>query len=84
MPYKPQPRKEYESYIKLLGWTLVKGGIDYNLYDENGDFLCSIKIAHGANTKGNEVVAHSVKKTENLAKERGFQWPPQKKRSNKS
>ena len=63
----------------MVGFSLKKGGIDWNLYDENGDLLCSIKIAHGKNTKG-EVVAHSVHKTERIFKEKGLSWPPKKKK----
>lgn len=41
----------------------------WNLYDENNVFLCSIKIAHGKNTK-EEVVANSVDKVRKIFKER--------------
>lgn len=84
MPYKPLPKKEYERYIKLLGWRLEKGGIDYNLYDENGQFVCSVKITHGIHTKSNEIPAGIVRKTEVKVKERGYPWPPQKKKSKNS
>lgn len=79
MPFKPMPRKEFESYVKIAGWRLEKGKIDYNLYDDENDFTCSIKITHGKNTKSNEVPAISVKKTENEFKKRGLTWPPKKK-----
>ena len=79
MPFKPIPRKDFESYIKIAGWRLEKGKIDYNLYDDNNDFVCAIKITHGKNTKTNEVPAISVKKTENEFKKRGLIWPPKKK-----
>lgn len=79
MPFKPMPRKEFESYVKIAGWRLEKGKIDYNLYDDENDFTCSIKITHGKNTKSNEVPAISVKKTENEFKKRGLIWPPKKK-----
>lgn len=78
MPYKPLEEKTYRQYIKIVGWSLIKGGFDYNLYDEKGDFVCSIKIAHGKNTK-QEVVAISVQKTEKAFKKRGLTWPPKKK-----
>jgi len=37
----------YLRYLKIVGWKLVKGGIDYNLVDEEGIFRCTIKITHG-------------------------------------
>ncbi len=49
------------------------------LYDENNVFLCSIKIAHGKNTK-EEVVANSVDKVKKIFKEREWLWPPKKKK----
>jgi hypothetical protein len=79
MVYKPLDRKTFLRYIKLVGWSLEKGSIDWNLCDEYGAFLCSIKIAHGKNTK-EEVVAHSVNKTEKIFKEKGWLWPPKKKK----
>jgi len=79
MVYKPLDKKIFLRYIKLIGWSLEKGGIDWNLYDQNGDFLCSIKIAHGKNTK-EEVVAYSINKTEKIFKEKGLLWPPKKKK----
>jgi hypothetical protein len=62
----------------MVGWYLEKGGIDWNLYNEHGDLVCSIQISHGERTK-NEVTARSVKKAEKEFKERGWVWPPQKK-----
>ncbi|HEV8052897.1 MAG TPA: hypothetical protein VGP47_10415 [Parachlamydiaceae bacterium] len=78
MVYKPLDKKVLFRYIKLVGWSLVKSGIDWNLYDENNVFLCSIKISHGKNSK-EEVVAHSVDKIKKIFKEKGLIWPPQKK-----
>lgn len=77
MPYKPLPRKQFEKYIKFLGWKLEKGSIDWNLYNERGNFICSIIISHG-NTK-TEVVASSVKKVEKFVLDKGLTWPPKKK-----
>ena len=71
--------REYRRHIKIVGWGLEKGKIDYNLYDETGKFVCSIKISHGKNTKGGEVIAHCVKKTEQEFKKKGWKWPPKKK-----
>jgi hypothetical protein len=79
MPYKPLPVKMYQQYIKLVGWKLEKGKIDWNLYDENEIFICSIKIAHGKYAK-EEVIADSVNKTKFAFKERGLIWPPSKKK----
>lgn len=56
----------------------MKAGIDWKLLSAEGHMLCTIIIAHGKNAN-EEVIAHSVKKTENLFKERGLQWPPKKK-----
>lgn len=75
---KPIEERKYISYLKLKKWGLVKGGIDYSLQDENGKFLCTIKISHGKGKK-REVSASSVRKTEQEFKERGWLWPPQKK-----
>jgi hypothetical protein len=80
MPYKPMSLRTYLRYLKAVGWTLEKGGIDYNLYNENGGLVCSVKVSHGKNTTSNEVVAHSVNKTEKAFIERGFSWPPSKKK----
>lgn len=79
MVYKPLDKKTFLRYIKLVYWSLDKGGIDWNLYDENKVFLCSIKIAHGKNTK-EEIVAHSVDKVKKIFKEKGLVWPPKKKK----
>lgn len=79
MTFKPMPFKIFKNYIKVAGWTLSKGSIDHNLYDDQGDFACSIKITHGKNTKPNEIPALCVKKAENEFKKRGLTWPPRKK-----
>lgn len=79
MSFKPMPLKIFLSYINAAGWSLKKGSIDHNLYDGNSDFVCSIKITHGKNTKSNEIPAFSVKKTEKEFKKRGLVWPPKKK-----
>ena len=78
MPFKPLDVDVFLKYLKLAGWELHKGGIDFNLYDETGIFICAIKIAHGKGKK-KEVIAHSVHKTEQKFKERGLKWPPKKK-----
>ena len=78
MPFKPLEVSEFERFVKIAGWKLIKGKIDHKLYDENDQFLCTIKIAHSKKGK-TEVVAHSVKKTEKEFKLRGWSWPPQKK-----
>lgn len=78
MGYKPLDEKIYLQYLKLAGWTLKKGSIDYKLHDEKGNFVCAIKISHGKKTK-QEVVARSVNKTEKEFKLRGLSWPPKKK-----
>lgn len=75
---KPIPEHQYLKYLRLLGWRLEKGGIDYNLYNGNDLFLCSIKIAHGKGKK-REIVAESVRKTERLCEKEGLTWPPRKK-----
>ena len=78
MSYKPMEESTFLGYLKVVAWSLVKGGIDYNLFDERGIFVCSIKILHGKGRK-REVAALSVHKTEKKFKERGFQWPPRRK-----
>jgi hypothetical protein len=76
--YKPLPLKIFLQYIRALGWTLKKGGKDWNLYDEFGHFVCSVIIAHGKKTK-EEVVAYSVHKVEKIVKKERGSWPPRKK-----
>lgn len=77
MVYKPLKENEYRKYLRMVGWKLEKGSIDYKLLDEDGNFLCTIKIAHSKNgEKG--VVPDSVKKTEKEFKNRGWMWPPRK------
>ena len=78
MPFKPMPEKEFRQYIKLVGWNLLKGGTDWNLYNEKGNFVCVIVIAHGKNTEKG-VKAYSVDKTKKAFKEAGLKWPPKKK-----
>jgi len=78
MSYKPMTIKDYSQHIKKVGWTLEKGSIDWNLYNENNEFLCAIKITHGKGKK-QEIDARSVKKTEREFKVRGWSWPPRKK-----
>ncbi len=46
MVYKLLDEKSYLQYLKLVGWRLKKGSVDYKLYDENGTFVCAIKISH--------------------------------------
>jgi hypothetical protein len=77
MTFKPMPIKTYEKYIRLANWLLKKGKIDWNLYDQDENFICSIIIAHGKNTKS-EITARSVQKTKKSFEERGLQWPPLK------
>lgn len=75
---KPLEERKYTSYLKVVGWNLIKGGIDYNLVDETGNYLCSIKIIH-AKGKKREISASSIRKTEQEFKERGWSWPPPRK-----
>jgi hypothetical protein len=79
MAFEPMEEREYRRLIKIVGWSLSKAGIDYNLLDERENYVCSIKVSHGKNTKGGEVIAHCVKKTEKEFKERRLKWPPRKK-----
>jgi hypothetical protein len=71
MVYKPLDEKIYLQYLKLAGWSLKKGKIDHKLYDDKGKFVCTIKRAHGKNTK-EEIVAMSVQKTAREFKERNL------------
>ena len=73
---KTMPERDFRRY--MVGWSLVKGSMDWKLMDENGLFLCAIKISHGKHTK-EEVVASSIRKVEHKFKERGLKWPPSKK-----
>lgn len=77
--FKPLGGKTYLRYLKIVGWSLRKGSVDYKLYDETDQFVCASKISHGKNTK-EEVVAMRVQKTAREFKERGLVWrPPRKK-----
>lgn len=78
MAFKPMDEDVYLKCLKMVGWSLVKGSIDHKLYNEDREFLCSIKIAHGKRAK-KEVVAFSVQKTSKEFKKRGWPWPPRKK-----
>ncbi len=78
MVYKPLEVRTYTKYLRLEGWRLEKGSVDWCLLDKNDAFVCAIKIAHGKRTK-EEVVAYSVHKTEQEFKKRGLAWPPKKK-----
>lgn len=81
MAYKPLKEKEYRKYLKMAGWCLVKGSIDYKLLDESEKYVCTIKIAHSKNgEKG--VVPDSVNKTKKEFELRGLTWPPRKKSKN--
>ena len=75
MPYKPMSIKQFEKYIKIVGWKFTKGSIDWNLYDEKGCLICSFIISHGKNTKS-EVTAFSIHKIKKAFNERGLKWPP--------
>jgi hypothetical protein len=74
---KPIPEQIFRKYLKTLGLRLVKGGIDYNLY-EGEHFLCAIKIMHGKGKK-REVSPDSVRKIEKICVKMGKEWPPKKK-----
>ena len=67
--YKPIKLRDYLKWIKKFGWSLHKGSIDWNLFDQNGNRVCTIKIQHPG---PKEVVAPSVQKTEQKLKERGL------------
>lgn len=75
MPFKPLPIKKFQKYIQTVNWILEKGAVDWNLYNDKGDFVCSIIISHGKNTKS-EITAFSVHKTKKAFEERGLKWPP--------
>jgi hypothetical protein len=51
MVFKPMEESVYITYLKIVGWRLSKAGIDYSLFDENGIFVCTIKISHGKGKK---------------------------------
>lgn len=77
MPFKPMPVKKYMEYIRCANWKLVKGSIDWKLYNENGNLVCTIMISHGKNTN-QEITAFCVNKTEKAFKKAGLSWPPKK------
>ncbi len=67
--YKPLKLRDYQRWIRQYGWSLRKGSIDWNLFDQNGNFVCYIKIQHPG---PKEVVADSVKRTEKELKARNL------------
>ena len=67
--YKPIKLYRYIAWIRTFGWSVRRGKIDWLLLDENGNFVCTIKVQHPG---PEEVVAHSVRKTERWLKERGL------------
>jgi hypothetical protein len=70
MVYKPMSPKAFESCLKMVEWHIEKGKIDWNLYNENGNFVCTIQISHGSKTK-TEVTAMSIQKVKQSFKEMG-------------
>ena len=79
MVYKPMEVREYRRLLKLVNWTLIKGGTDYLLKDEDENLVCSIIVTHGKNTKRGEIPAFCVRKTEKMFVEKGLKWPPKKR-----
>lgn len=73
---KPIPEQLYRKYLKMIGFHMEKGSIDYNLY-EGIHFLCAIKIIHGKGKK-REISADSVRKTKKICEKMGLEWPPKK------
>jgi hypothetical protein len=65
--YRPLKLSYYLKWISKFGWSLRKVKIDWLLLDDDGHFVCTIKIQHPG---PREVVAHSVKKTEAMVRER--------------
>ncbi len=75
---KPLEERKYLALLKIAGWKLEKSGFDYNLVDEMGTYLCTIKISHSKGKK-REVVAASIRKTQLEFNMKGKIWPPKKK-----
>ena len=67
--YKPIKLRDYLKWIRKFGWSLHKGSIDWNLFDQHGNFVCAIIIQHPG---PKEVVARSVKRTKMALKSRGL------------
>jgi hypothetical protein len=38
MVFKPMDEREFRKLIKIVGWSLEKGGVDYSLLDERGNY----------------------------------------------
>jgi hypothetical protein len=68
MACKPIKRRDYDRWIRRFGWSLVKGGIDWNLLDAEGNWVCTVKVTH----PGGEVPGYHVQLTTRKLKERGF------------
>lgn len=71
MPFKPMPTRKFLKLLKRVGWTMVKGAYDWNLYDENEIFVCSVIRQHPGE---DVIVALSVAKVTKKLKERGLPW----------
>jgi hypothetical protein len=80
MTYKPMQKNKFLEYLRIVGWTIRKGSIDWNIYNQEGHFICAVIISHGKNTKSNEITARSVQKIKKAFEERGLEWPPKKKK----
>jgi len=78
MVFKPMTPELFKKYVELVGWRLEKGGIDWNLYSDEGRFVCCVQMSHSRGNK-REVTAFSVKKVEQEFKRRRLAWPPRKK-----
>lgn len=67
MAFKPVPSKKFAKWVKSLGWSIEKGGIDWHVYDENGNYVCTVVLQHPGE---NVVKATSVKNFQMHLKER--------------
>jgi len=63
------PTKKFAKWVKSLGWTIEKGGIDWHVYNELGNYVCTVILQH----PGEDVVkAKSVKNFQMHLRERGL------------
>ncbi len=70
MAFKPMDEREFIRLIKIVGWSLKKSGFDYNLLNENGNYMCTIKITHGKNTKGERYQLTTLKRLKRCSNKR--------------
>jgi hypothetical protein len=66
--FKPMTLKNYQKWIGAFGWSIQKAGTDYDLLDENENYVCTVNVLHSKK----ELAPFYVKKTADKLAERGL------------